>query len=506
MLQVLQTWTREEIETALSRPDGPNLRKHIGTWIGELLPPGRLVPDAYQQWRPLVRDAIAFIFSKLSPARLADKITDQLKLPIDTPPEVRLIHSIRKMPGLQKLGQVLARNRHLDPALRQELMTLENSIRDVEFGQVLDIIERELGPALRTHAVEIEPRIFSEASVSAVVRFSYKGGRGIFKVLKPHIRDCFSEDLALLQDLADFIVSGEDGFAEPRLAETFTEIRRLLENEVDFRREQASLAEAESVFSSLPGVRVPRVILPLCSPVITAMSEETGVKVTDLSERTPSRHLIAEQLVEALLLNPLFSPAERALFHADPHAGNLLYDERRQQIILLDWALTAHLSHDQRRLFSLLILMLGLRDSAGVRSVIVELGEAHDSTEEIVRNFIEEIPLTRMPGIMEAVSLLDALALKGAGFPAELLMFRKVLFTLDGVLRDVAGGEVSLDEIVAQYLGGRWLTAAGQFPIALAPGDWAAVLASVSFYSTRLWLTQLSQIAPRGRTIRPGLL
>jgi ubiquinone biosynthesis protein len=495
MLQLLQTWTPQEIETALMRPDGPDLRRHIGIWVGELLPVDRLVPDAYRQWRPLVRDSIAFVFSKLSPARLAAKITDQLKLPIDTPPEVRLIHSIRRMPGLQKLGQALARNRHLDPALRQELTTLENSIRDVEIGQILDIIERELGPALQAQAVEIEPHIFSEASVSAVVRFTYRGGRGIFKVLKPHIPDCFAEDMGLLQDLADFMVSGEHGygFDEPRLAETFTEIRRLLENEVDFKREQASLSEAEHVLGSLRGISVPCVIPPLCTPVVTAMSEETGVKVTDLPEQIKSRHLIAEQLVEALLINPLFSPAEQALFHADPHAGNLIYDEQRRQVVLLDWALTARLSRDQRRLFSILILMLGLRDAAGVRAVIAELGEAHDSIEDTVRSFIEKLPLTRMPGIMDAVSLLDTLALKEVGFPAELLMFRKVLFTLDGVLRDVAGGDVSLDEMIAKYLGGRWATEAGQFPISLDPGDWAAILASVSFYSTRLWLTQLSQ-------------
>jgi hypothetical protein len=122
MLQLLQTWTPEEIQTALTRPDRPDLRRHIGIWIGELLPADRLVPDAYQQWRPLVRDSIAFVFSKLPPARLAAKITDQLKLPIDTPPEVRLIHSIRRMPRLQKLGKVL--------------FTLDGVLRDVTGGEI----------------------------------------------------------------------------------------------------------------------------------------------------------------------------------------------------------------------------------------------------------------------------------------------------------------------------------------------------------------------------------
>jgi ubiquinone biosynthesis protein len=495
MLRLLETWTPVEIETALSRPDGKNLRKHVGAWIEELLPADTLVPYAYRQWRPLVRDSIAFVFSKLSPARLAAKITAQLKLPLDTPPEVRLLEAIRRMPGLQKLGQVLARNRHLDPALRRELTTLENGIRDVDFAHIHGIIERELGPALHTAGIEVEPRIFSEASVSAVVRFTFDdGGRGIFKVLKPHIPHCFAEDMALLQDLAGFLASGERdyGFSEPRLAETFADIRRLLENEVNFAREQQSLAEAAAVLSGLPGIRVPQVIPPLCTSLITAMSEESGVKATDLPARAQSRAWIAEQLVRALLINPLFSPAEQALFHADPHAGNLIYDSQRHQIVILDWALTGRLSRDQRRLLAMLFFMIALRDAAGVCSVISQLGKADESIDESVRSYIEAIPVARIPGMMDAVGLLDMLALKNVRFPAELLMFRKVLFTLDGVLRDIAGSDLSLDDMIAGHLGS-WSIGPGQFPIVFHPADWASILASLPFYSARLWLAQLSQ-------------
>jgi len=482
-----------DIESLLNSETGPAFRAEIVPWIEHLIPAEMLVPDVYQRWRPLVRDAISFIFSRLSPARLATKISEQLRLPPDATPEVRLTHFISRMPGLQKLGQVLARNHHLDPALRRELATLENGIRDVEFNEIHGVIERELGSVLPAVSVRIEPRIFSEASVSAVVRFTYSGGHGIFKVLKPHIPDCFVEDMALLQELADFIASGarDYGFAGINVAETFTEIRRLLEHEVKFEYEQKNLLEAVRVFER-PGIRIPRIIPELCTPLITAMTEESGVKATDLPDSTGVlRSQIAQRLVEALLITPLFSASEESLFHADPHAGNLLYDDKLDRLTVLDWALTGHLSRSQRRQICMLLAMLALRDVEGVDAAIHALSEECGSIRHAVSNFVASIPISRVPGTLDAIHLLDVLALEGIRFPVQLVMFRKTLFTLDGVLRDITGGEVSLDAVIAGFLVSRWLADPGTSPLPLGPNEWASLMASVSLYGSRFWFNRL---------------
>lgn len=484
-----------DIESMLNSETGPAFRNEIVPWIEHLIPADMLVPDIYRKWRPLVRDAISFLFSRLSPSRLALKISEQLQLPPDAAPEVRLIRFISKMPGLQKLGQVLARNRHLDPSLRRELLTLENGIRDVDYDQIRSVIDSELGPALADYSVRIEPWIFSEASVSAVVRFTYSQGRGIFKVLKPHIPDCFAEDMALLQELADFISSGarDYGFTGINTAETFTEIRQLLEHEVKLDYERKTLPEAARIFEK-PGIRVPRLIPGLCTASITAMTEEEGIKATDLAGNTSVslRQQLARRLGEALLITPLFSSSEEALFHADPHAGNLLYDPISDQFSVLDWALTGRLNRGQRRQFCMLLAMLALRDVEGVSAAIHALGEERDFIQDTIRDFLAKIPISRVPGSLDAVHLLDILALKGVRFPAQLVMFRKVLFTLDGVLRDIAGGEISLDEIIAGYMAKSWLSDFGTSPLPLGPGEWFSLMASASFYGSRLWFQGLA--------------
>ncbi|MGO9650439.1 MAG: hypothetical protein ACLPOO_20600, partial [Terriglobales bacterium] len=199
------------LEAALRSPAGQAMRDTMARWIvDEVVPVERLVPQAYLAWRPPVRDAMMFVVARLSPARLAPKLLEQLDLPPNTSAEVRLLRLIAKVPGLQKLGQVIARNQHLRPALRNALARLENGIRDVRPENVVAIIRQELGPRLGKYAVKITPTILSEASVSAVVRFSWrnpatrKRERGVFKVLKPHIPEYFAEDMDYLQGLAQY--------------------------------------------------------------------------------------------------------------------------------------------------------------------------------------------------------------------------------------------------------------------------------------------------------------
>jgi ubiquinone biosynthesis protein len=163
------------VESALRSPVGQSLRDAMARWIVDgIVPVDRLVPEAYLKWRPPVRDSMMFVVARLSPARLAPKLLEQIELPSTTSVEARLLRLIGKVPGLQKLRQVIARNPHLRPALRNALARLENGIRDVTADEIRTVIQRELGARLKKFEVELSSAILSEASVSAVVRFSWK--------------------------------------------------------------------------------------------------------------------------------------------------------------------------------------------------------------------------------------------------------------------------------------------------------------------------------------------
>ena len=492
------------LEAALRSPAGPALRKAAGKWIVEHLPIEKLIPEKYASWRALVQDAMQFTVWTLSAGRLAPKLVEQWQLPANTPTEQRLLRLIAKVPGLQKLGQVLARNRHLLPAMRRALSQLENGISDMDAAEVRRIIARELGPRLRENQVKLKLGIFSEASVSAVVRFTWwnpergRRERGVFKVMKPYIPECFAEDMELLAKLAKYLGARyrDYGFAPRVLPDTFRDVRELLQHEVNFAREQATLEEARQLYRGVRGVRVPQVIRPLCTSNITALTEERGKKVTEAAKRLPMwRKLrLSEQLFEAFIAVPIFAAESQALFHADPHAGNLLYDDKTGELVILDWALTERVSREQRRRLGMLFVMAALRDPAGIRQQIEALSRRRRKIgarqariiRECVDHFIAKLPLTRLPEAVDTTDLLEDIAFKGVRLPAPLIMLRKVLFTLEGVQHDLGAGEIGMASIMARQGLQRWLTSWASLGAPLSWRDWLGVEWSTLFLGSRL--------------------
>jgi predicted unusual protein kinase regulating ubiquinone biosynthesis (AarF/ABC1/UbiB family) len=483
------------VEAAV-KTGGPPWRTAIGQWIStRIVPAGVLVPDEYQRWRPLVQDSMQFVFSRLSDRRLATKLVEQIELPPETPHEQRLIRLISKMPGLQKLGQVLARNRRLSPALREALSELENGMSDVAPAEIRAILEAQLASRLESQAVEIDASIFREGSAGAVVRFTWQSSpherrRGIFKVLKPYVPSYFGEDMTILQQLAEFLSSNDPryAFAVYDVQEMLAEVRQLLEHELDFPREQATLTEALRGYRSSIGIRVPQLIAPLSTAQITAMTEEDGVKVTDACRRSPIRRgRIAEQVIEALIAVPLFSRQDPSVFHADPHAGNLLYDEPNRELVVIDWALAERMTLESRRQLAMLALMMNLRNREGVQEAIYALSRdagrgsrpapPHGKRviDRWVARFFAGLPSNHSPGALDAMHLLDEIALEGVHFPASLFLFRKIVFTLDGVLHDIAGSEVRMDTVITREFLTRWISSFGLFHSPLSIRDLAAV-------------------------------
>ncbi len=516
------------IETALEGESARLWREALGKWAARVVPVELLVPDEYRQWRPLVHDAILFVVSRLSACRLAPKIVEQMEATPGTPHGERLLRFIAKVPGLQKIGQVLARNKNLDPRMRSALAQLENGISDASFEEIRGILLRELGSQLEFYAVRLDSSILSEATVSAVVGFSWRNPetkrreRGVFKVLKPHIPACYAEDMKILQQLAGFLARRHQakGVRLAGVAETLTEIRLLLEREVDFPGEQATLLNALAAYRSIPGVRVPHLIPQLSTPIVTALSEEKGVKVTEAFARAQKlRAPVAKRLAEALVAVPALARGEDIIFHADPHAGNVLYDRRRGELVILDWALTARLARQERKAVLMLLVMTMLRDREGMVQAIERLrlrsaGNDRAPTRlvrEHVCCLLDALPLLRWPSPRDAMRLLDAIAMDGIRFPAALLMFRKAWFTLEGVLEDISGSSVEMDSVIARQALTHWRNAGATLFSLLSARDWAALDWSALTFISRLgaqalwrlggWLQRLP--APFGAAPRP---
>lgn len=425
--------------------------------------PGDAVPSAYAAYRPIVTDGIRYLFAHLSLPRLIDLIADQAGLDSETPPGARLLRLATQMPTLHKLGQTIARNPHLDESLRRWLVELENGPGTGDVGGIRREITDSLGSAVMAdHAIEIEDRVVAEASVGAVVPFGYrdrtgKRGRGVFKVLKPGVRERLDEELSILDAVGRYLDGRRDRYplADFRFIETFADVRTALSEEANLSGEQANLCRAIRFYGSSGTAHVPAV-LPFSTPTVTAMGLMPGGKVTDAAMSPTGRRRAIRTLVKALCFDPVFSAADTTPVHGDPHAGNLFAISSSGAVGLLDWSLAGSLTKAVR--VKMVTLMRGVveGDPSRIAGAAADLA-GEDGFMGRIRPTVDAVrarPDFRAAGYARRVFLvIDALAVTGVRFPSDLMLFRKAFFTLDGVLRAL-DPEFDLDACLIREMAG----------------------------------------------------
>ncbi|WP_419660386.1 AarF/UbiB family protein [Desulfosarcina variabilis] len=418
--------------------------------------PEQAIPETYAHYRSLVRDGIEFFLSQINRERLLDLVVSQLSMDIETCCQQRLLALAQAFPTLHKLGQLIARHPDIDPAVRQWLIGLENGLYGTDPAELMGRIHEQLGPAAETADVQVAPIILCEASVGAVIPFQWQPladrnpQKGVFKVLRPGIRRHLNEELDVLQKTAAYFHAHRTRYPlkDFRFLEIFDDVRDMMIHEIDLATEQRLLEAAGRFYADMPEIRIPR-RLPLSTHAMTAMDFLDGPKLADADLTEPQRKRMAEALFTAVVLKPLFSRRDAALFHGDPHAGNILAvfipDSMDPAIGLVDWSLAGHLDRLDRVKTVRLIQAILKKDLTGMVNAIRALtaGASQPTLmprrqlRDLVLGWMHEPANERLPLIKQAFRLLEFLSMEGLVFPADLMLFRKAIFTLEGVLHDL---------------------------------------------------------------------
>ncbi|MBW2007773.1 MAG: AarF/ABC1/UbiB kinase family protein [Deltaproteobacteria bacterium] len=412
------------------------------------------LPDAYRRFQPAVLEGMVFLLTRMTPARLGRKIVEQLRLPPSADPGRRLLVLIKDMPTLQKLGQVIARNPRLDPRFRASLVDLEDNLHTMTYAHLRRLAEKQVKAAACRGRIMPQRRILSEASVCAVVPARVEPATGpsmdaVLKFVKPRVRRTLKAELRLLDSVAEFMEGCKEawGLSGFRFREILQEARGVVEREVDLISEQKNLAEARSHYASNRGLLVPAV-LKVSTPFMTVMAREEGRKITDVGHLDAGeRRRLAQALVDTCILAPVRELRGTGIFHGDPHAGNLAYrfSNGKPVLILYDWAVMGRLNRLEQFAFILLTLglILGNAEAVFYAGDMITGGQltAEPDRERVFRDIVRKTLAERtgrLKGILASVeALFEAFTYEGVVFSADLMMYKKALFTLQGVLAEV---------------------------------------------------------------------
>ncbi len=196
-----------------------------------------------------------------------------------------------------------------------------------------------------------------------------------------------------------------------------------------------------------------------------------GVKITASFPGDPeARSVMAHRLSNALTYDVIFNRRDQAIFHGDPHAGNVYHftggNGDRYRLALLDWGLLGEFSLEERRQLVQLLMGIKLGNATKLKKnigVLIKEGlpegvpdqvRIHDAIDAVQDSFSGQGAFV----ILEAITA--ELAKLGHEVPFNLALFVKSQLTIGGILHEL-DPELEQDQLVMEQLTGQ---VAKEFP------------------------------------------
>ncbi|MEO8549723.1 MAG: AarF/ABC1/UbiB kinase family protein [Kofleriaceae bacterium] len=238
--------------------------------------------------------------------------------------------------GFIKLGQVLAMRFDMLPQrYYRELGKLLDQVPAISIDRIKKILAAELGERA-ADLQELEPDPLGTASIAQVHGARLPDGTEIVvKIMRPGVAYRLRIDLANLRFLA-WLADTLGIFGGRDVTGLVAEVVRLSIEELDFRREafQADLMQQRLAADALDH-RAPRIFFTYCTPRVIAMERFRGVWVrdlihlvedgnTDMLATLEQTGISARRTARLILHSILTQCLVHRVFHADPHAANIV--------------------------------------------------------------------------------------------------------------------------------------------------------------------------------------
>ncbi|GAB6089517.1 ABC1 kinase family protein [Spirochaeta dissipatitropha] len=373
------------------------------------------------------------------------------KGPLSPPPDIPREKLIRMAlerlgPTFIKLGQLLSnRPDILPPLLLHELSNLQDNVQPEKPEAIASIIEEEFGRPSADVFPVFDKIPAASASIAQVHRAQLPSGLEVaLKIQRPDIAGTIAVDLDILTAIAYLV---EHYIPQSRMfqpLELIREFRSNLTEELDFRKETASILEFRGRFADQAGIHIPMIFHDYCTERVICMEYIHGQKLSAcLNGQMPAdRGERVARNISNLLMQQIFV---HGVFHADPHPGNILLLED-DSIAFLDFGIVGRLRPRDVRYLTWLLIGIINKDSAQVSEALLRLTASHErihreDIDEEVFDIVERYVDIELEQLHTEALLNDLIQLavsRGIQVPSSLLLFSKTILHLDGLIRGLA--------------------------------------------------------------------
>ena len=349
-----------------------------------------------------------------------------------------------------KLGQLMStRDDLLPPEFITELRSLQDEVVPVPWTMVRDLLAAELGAPADEVFTQFEQQPLAAASIGQVHRATlHSGEQVVIKVQRPGITTVVDRDLDIVLRVAASLEQRAAWARDLGAVELAQGFAAALREELDFRveaRNLTTITASSARHRSSDRVRLPHLHGDFTTQRILVMEFLDGVSLgradAVIAERGLDRTELARTLLRCLLRQIMLD----AVFHADPHPGNILV-LADGQLALLDFGSVGHLDTQLQGALQSLLLAIDQRDPAALRDALLEVTDdspdidAQSLERSLGRLMARHLAPGLTPDAEAFADLFRIMSTYGVTVPPEIEVVFKTLATLQGTLAELAPG------------------------------------------------------------------
>ena len=276
-------------------------------------------------------------------------------------------------PTYIKFGQILSTRPDLVPVdFIKELSKLQDNVPSSPFGEIIKIIESELGAPPEDIFDFFDKTPLASASIGQVYRATLKDGEEVaVKVQRPGIKKVIEVDLEIMLHLATLVERHVEEMSLHQPVKIVEEFARTLEKEIDYTIEATSMERIACNFLNDLTIYVPKVFRNTTTESILTTEFVEGIKVSEIDRLEKAgldRKLIAVRGADIVLKQII----KHGFFHADPHPGNI-FVLPDNVICLLDFGMTGSVDRRTREDFIDLTESVVSRNESQATQVLLKL-------------------------------------------------------------------------------------------------------------------------------------
>ncbi len=305
----------------------------------------------------------------------------------------RIKNAILELKGLFiKIGQLLSiLASFLPEAFQKPLEELQDKVPPRPFSEVSHRITSELGKPPLEVFKSIEEIPLASASIGQVHEATLNDTTHVvIKVQHQNIEEIAKVDLEIIRKLTKLI----GWFFEIKgLDYTYTQIRKMIEEELDFRQEAISMMVIANNLKEEEGLVIPDVHPEYSAERVLTTTWHDGVKISN-TEQLDDWKINKGEVVSRLLRAYCKMVFKDGFYHADPHPGNI-FVKKDGTIVLLDFGAVAHLGRKLQEGIPQLIEAAIKNDNDKVIATMQQMGflangpEANEMAEKMINAFRE---------------------------------------------------------------------------------------------------------------------